>query len=339
MDQPVDKALLKKFIAGECTAAEQRVVNHFLQEPQGKLLLNTLMQEQWEAAEGFQVDDMSLQQWKGELEQRLGLPAAQNTELKIHRQKNYFLRNAAIWTGIILCFAAYGVLNFKNNKLQQEKNAAVLEQKINPYGRRSSFLLSDSTRVYLGAGSKLSYTRRFLGEQRTVHLEGEAYFEVTKNPKKPFVIYTGKVRTMVLGTSFKVTAFAGQPLSVAVTTGKVRVDRIAGDHQLQSLAVLTPGLKLTYNQGKAYTGQAAVEDTEKWKKGVLVFKAVPLQQLLTEVGRWYNVRISIRRKSLESIPVSVSLDANVPVNKLLDGLAAVTGLKYELKNKNTVAIY
>lgn len=335
MDQPVDEALLRKFIANECSADEKLAVNRFLQQPEGKSFFNLVMQQQWEEADGFEVSAESLEKWKGQLEGRLGI--YKEDETVAQPQKTHFFRNAAIWAGIVLCFGAYGLLNLKNKK-QQKMMAAVIEEKVNPYGQRSSFLLSDSTKVYLGAGSKLSYTRSFSGNKRTVHLEGEAYFEVTKNPKKPFEIYTGAVRTMVLGTSFKINAFKGKPLTVAVTTGKVRVDRILPDHQLQSLAVLTPGLKVTYDQGQAFTDQAPVNDTEKWKKGLLVFKGVPLQELLAEIGRWYNVPVSIRRKSLGNIPVSVTLDANVPINKLLDGLAVAASLKYELKNKH-VTVY
>src|SRR6202000_336004 len=94
----------------------------------------------------------------------------------------------------------------------------------NPRGQRSVVRLSDSTIVYLGPDSKINFPGRFNGKTRELNLEGEAFFQVKKDHQHPFIIHTGDVSTTVLGTSFKITAFKGEPLTVSVATGKVRVD-------------------------------------------------------------------------------------------------------------------
>ncbi|PTT01844.1 hypothetical protein DBR11_06485, partial [Pedobacter sp. HMWF019] len=331
MEQPVDRPLIRKFIAGACSDAEQLAVNRFLELPEGEALFNEVLKEQWEEAADFQPDNTLLSQWKKQLYDRIdNKQEADNTDTGVQRKINYFTRYAAIWIVAILGIGGYAAYQLKYNK-PAEQHVVELVEESNPYGQRSSFLLSDSTRVYLGAGSKLSFSKNFLRKQRIVKLVGEAYFEVTKNPKRPFVIYTGSVRTTVLGTSFKINAFQGKPLMVAVTTGKVRVDHLLNNQQSQSLAVLTPGRMLTYDQGNVLEAGISISDTEKWKNGLLVFKAAPLKELTAEIGRWYNVSIAINRKSLSEIPVSVTLDANVPINKLLDALSLVGNFKYRLK--------
>ena len=336
MDQSVDKPLIRKFIAGACSDTELLAVNHYLELSEGQALFNEVLKEQWEEAENFHLDDQVLDKWKQQLYHQIGMPYTDHTEVRAPKRMNFFMRYAAVWILAILGIGTYAALNWNREKNSQNKIAEVIEEKVNPYGRRSSFLLSDSTRVYLGAGSKLSYLRHFSGNQRMVRLSGEAYFEVTKNPAKPFVIYTGTVRTMVLGTSFKINAFQGKPLTVAVTTGKVRVDQMLANQQPKELGLLTPGHMLSYHQGKLTAGTISVTDTEKWKNGLLVFNATPLHELAAEIGRWYNVSISIKRKSLANIPLSVTLDANVSINKLLNGLSLVGNFRYKLKDGQVV---
>lgn len=336
MDQPVDKPLIRKFIAGACSDIELLAVNHYLELPEGQALFNEVLKAQWEEAEDFHLDDQVLDKWKKQLYDQIGMPHADDAELRVPKRINFFMRYAAVWIIAILGIATYAALNWNREPNPQNKIAEVIEEKVNPYGRRSSFLLSDSTRVYLGAGSKLSYARRFSGNQRMVRLSGEAYFEVTKNPAKPFVIYTGAIRTMVLGTSFKINAFEGKPLTVSVTTGKVRVDQMLANQQPKELGLLTPGHMLSYHKGKLTAGTMSVTDTEKWKNGLLVFNATPLHELVSEIGRWYNVPVTIKRKSLSNIPLSVTLDANVSINKLLDGLSMVGNFRYKLKNGQVV---
>ncbi|WP_316843895.1 FecR family protein [Pedobacter psychrodurus] len=339
MDQPVDKSLIKKFMAGECSAAEKFAVNRFLEYPEGEALFNEVLQQQWEDAANFEVGAESLNEWEKELKKTLGIKDEKKNNTAFRYIGNYLSRYAAIWIVALIAIGAYAVYSTKNKQRHEQKLMVVMDEKINPYGQRSSFLLSDSTKIYLGAGSKLSYPRTFTGGQRIVRLVGEAYFEVKRNPKKPFIIYTGKIRTMVLGTSFKINAFAGKPLSVAVATGKVRVDKLNTDHSLKSLAILAPGYQLTYNKGHAVTTPVLVYDTQIWKKGLLVFKGASLRQLTEEIGRWYNVSISIKRQSLNNIPIDVTLDANVPINKLLDGLCIIGNLRYKIVGKNKIVVY
>jgi transmembrane sensor len=336
MDQPIDKPLIRKFIAGACSETEALAVNRYLESPEGEALFNEVLKDQWEEAAGFRPDDAELSKWKRQLYHTIGMPHTDEAETTLPKRIKFFTRYAAIWIVAILGMGTYAAVRWNAEANPGPMITEVIEEKTNPYGQRSSFLLSDSTRVYLGAGSKLSFTRHFSGKQRTVRLTGEAYFEVTKNAAKPFVIYSGAVRTMVLGTSFKINAFRGKPLTVAVTTGKVRVDQMLPNQQLKALGLLTPGHMLTYHKGKATESMMSVADTEKWKTGLLVFKATPLHELTAEIGRWYNVSIIIKRKPLSDIPLSVSLDANVPINKLLDGLSSVGNFRYKLKDGKVI---
>ena len=84
--------------------------------------------------------------------------------------------------------------------------------------------LSDGSSVLLQPNSKLSYPKIFIGNQRKVYLSGEAFFEISKNPKKPFFVYANEIVTKVVGTSFRIRAYSNQPnVEVLVRTGKVKV--------------------------------------------------------------------------------------------------------------------
>lgn len=333
MGKPIYKPDLLKFLKGQSSTEESAEINQFLETAAGQNLLNELLNEHWELASGGEIDHGTLSQWKREwsLKFKASVPEPEKKKFDLTR----FFRYAAIFTAFVLGIGIYMALNKRNHTTQN--GLAELVQK-NPLGRHSSFSLADGTRVYLGPGSSMSFPSKFKGNTREVKLEGEAYFEVTKNKEKPFIIYTRNIRTQVLGTTFKITAFKDSPILVSVTTGRVKVDQVEGS-DVKELALLTPGEQVSYNRDSGpRKSNFSVENIRNWKDGQLSFDGTPLSELSRQISRWYNVSISIRSEKLKQIPITVTLDGNIPVSKFLDGLSASFGFNYTIKGHD-ITIY
>ena len=153
--------------------------------------------------------------------------------------------------------------------------------------------LPDGSKVTLAEGSRISYSRLMNGKKRNVSLTGEAFFDVAKNPEKPFYIYTQNMVIKVLGTSFRVTASAGKE-SVAVKTGKVSVYLKGQDLEQSAAKILLPKQVCTYSVPTKelitadYTSQAKIEMETDGMKGYN-FEDAPLDTIFKTLEKMYNL--------------------------------------------------
>jgi transmembrane sensor len=339
MNLKVDKALIEKYLAGTCNEEELLQVRHFLKEENSQQLFNEVWDEQWGdkiKANIRTADDEQIAVWKntflGMVSERF--PAEDKAPVPFFKKIGTW-KYAAIWIALIV-----GIGFFYVNLTKKPKETVLaFEERYNPNGTRTKIILPDSSQVYLGAGSRLRYAVRFSGNTREIDLEGEAFFEVTKNPKKPFIIHTGNVTTKVLGTSFKITAFVNKPITVLVSTGKVRVDRHLSN-QTESIAVLTPGQTVTWNEKKQekVLGTAVVSDITGWKDGLLVFNETRLSEITEILERWYNVKIEFQNKRTAHKLMRVNLTANVPVNTLMKILSVSGQFKFHIRGNHITII-
>lgn len=329
MEQETDKILIREFIAGNCTPQEQVHIKRLLLQPGGQELFERVMDEDWQT---FKNETPATDQYIQNFQQRLN---SQLDDVKpdLVIKRNHFYRYAAIWTVLILGIATYGALQL--NRTQGAASIAMLSSH-NPNGQRSKITLSDGSVVTLGAGSHLAYPEHFGNSTREISLEGEAFFEITKNPEKPFIIHTGAVQTKVLGTSFKVEAFKGEDVQVAVATGKVRVDhKTAKQGKLESIAVLFPGDVVDWNlaTGTAIKTKIATEELTGWQKGELSFTGIPLKNIVNVLERWYNVTIEIRDKEVSEYKMNIILDGTQPLKQLMEVLKVTTKTRYKIDGK------
>jgi transmembrane sensor len=329
MPKPVDQALIEKFLHGGCSAQEEEMVRLFLKKPESEMILNEILSanqtKDFALFGGENVPHIKQVQWLDTINKRIVAGTEKSPPIK----KSFNFKYAAIWTALLITTLSVYLIS----KPRQQSLAYI--ERSNPNGQRSKITLSDSSVVYLAAGSKLRYPERFLVDKREISLYGEAFFEVTKNPKKPFIIHTGTVSTQVLGTSFKIKAFDHKPLSVEVATGKVRVDEVKGN-QIQSLAILMPGQKVVYSGGKASTQDIAITDVTGFKTSQLAFRNSSLFEICETLERWYNVKISFKNQRKSSDRMTLTIDATIPVNKLLNVLAAAGKFHYNIKNNEII---
>lgn len=317
--------VLKKYIANTCTPEELAWVLSYIGQPEGRQELERLLQEEWDnfepEAAGKDVTDAWYERVSPKKRGRL-MPMLRQTWLKY----------AAVFI-IAAASGIYFMISRQANSHQNKVTAWI--EKYNPRGQRSVIILPDGTVVFLGADSRLKCPEQFDGTTRTVSLQGEAFFEVRHDPRKPFLVNTGDVQTRVLGTSFRIDAFKGRQLTVSVATGKVNVSYHTAQKAPESLAMLTPGQMVCWNPSdKTFeTGAISTEEVAALKNGQLTFNNTRLDDLALKLERWYNISIIIPDKKIQTYRLSLNIDGKVPVSHALDAIVAATGLKYSRKNK------
>lgn len=142
--------------------------------------------------------------------------------------------------------------------------------------------LSDGTRVMLNANSKLEYPASFDdAEVREVRLKGEAHFEVTKNPHRPFVVKAGEMQTQVLGTIFDVKAYRKDAPKVTLMEGKVKVSNADTEVEMH------PGQTATLQSDKIVVSRAS-SSVSDWLEGDFDMDQVTLAEAMSDIGAWYN---------------------------------------------------
>ncbi|WP_341838728.1 FecR family protein [Chitinophaga caseinilytica] len=326
MTNQVDSPHIHRYLDRLCTPMEQARVEAFLQLPEGRELLNAVLEARMaadmEESASAVVPAETRAQWKAKLAERMfgdgSAPA------KVVPMRKWF--KAAMWAAVI---GGAGWMGARMLKHAQREPAMVMASKQTANGRRAVVRLTDGSVVHLGAGSSLRYPESFSGDAREVFLDGEAFFEIAEKPGQPFMVHSGEVRTTVLGTSFRVSAFNGRQALVAVATGKVRVDHVK-DGVPQELAVLTPGEELNWEQtgGKFHVAEVKATDVEAWKGGRLVFHSKPLLEIAKELERWYGVEIAIGKESISDQKITVTLSGAAPLDKTMQLLAAGGGFSY-----------
>lgn len=167
-----------------------------------------------------------------------------------------------------------------------------------PAGQRVRLTLQDGTEVWLNAKSKLTYPGLFAGEERRVEVEGEAFFDVAKNPEKPFIVSSQGVEMKVLGTKFNVYSYPGEEaIQTSLLEGSLKVYY----PNLENKAViLKPQEKVTVRKNQMEVGSLPHSDYFLWKEGVYSFKNEPLIYILKRLELYYDVRIIVKDRSIST---------------------------------------
>jgi len=205
-------------------------------------------------------------------------------------------------------------------------------------GQRTTITLSDGSVVRLNAGSSLTFPEKFNGSNREVTLQGEAFFDVTKDPDKPFIIHTSTLETSVLGTSFNIRAYDCEThAEVTVKTGRVKVARPAGRDS--SSVVLVPDEQAYFDTATAMLEKRSVAATEflAWTSEILLLDHTPMREVMHTLEKWYNVRITLKTGALGNCPISGKYKNDRLLN-ILEGLKFAQGIDYHFTKENEITI-
>lgn len=176
----------------------------------------------------------------------------------------------------------------------QSTREVVYNTLITPRGGEYEIVLADGTKVWLNAASSLNYPTQFSGKERKVSLNGEAYFEVAKDEKHPFVVNAGNTNVTVLGTEFDVSAYNDDPSQkVVLAEGAVMVNEVNGSTDGRKTGVLLkPGFAAVIKGNYPISvNKADVEAALGWKNGLFLFDGESLGSIMRKLSRWYNVEV------------------------------------------------
>lgn len=219
-------------------------------------------------------------------------------------------------------------LNYTYVKRDSLENVSEYHTLIVPKGERQKVIFSDSSWVVLNAQSTMKYPVVFRGKERKVYVEGEAYFEVTRDEKYPFVVSVKNFDVRVLGTSFNVMSYDDEFAS-SVTLLSRKVETTSGHDTVR----LSPGEQVSITSDNRMTVQKTdINVVVSWMDGKFGFSNERLDVIMRKICRWYDVEVlyavpGIRERRFTGAPAS-----NMPLKELLEALSTTTNLQFSLQD-------
>lgn len=208
-----------------------------------------------------------------------------------------------------------------------------------PYGKRFELELSDGTIVHLNSGSTLKYPVKFIANSnRQVFLDGEAYFDVTKDKKHPFVVNADNLNIRVLGTHFNVSSYPEDKFTdVVLVEGSVGLYEKNEKFDAAKNTMLKPGFKGSFNKKDNHIDieQVVTDSYTSWMQGKLVFKNMTFRDIEKKLERHYNVSIVNQNKKLADEKFYATFK-DEPIEKILSYFNDIQGCNYTIKNNEVL---
>ena len=196
-----------------------------------------------------------------------------------------------------------------------------------PFGEKAEVTLMDGSRVWINSGSSLTYNSDYNYKKRELFLKGEAYFEVEKDTKRPFIVKTERMEIQALGTAFNVSAYSNeQEVFSVLLEGKIKVNALGQERILSE----NERLIIDKTTGTLSTETVYASDFVQWKDGNLYFENRSFEEIANTLSRVYNVDIRFASKELRSIRFSGTLGSS-SIRNALDILSLTSAMNYEMK--------
>ncbi len=283
-----------------------------------------------EKASRAEMDEVFEKVLKNEHPVLLGKIEAEEKK-RFNRIKRAFSVAASL---IIVSVFGFIILDLIKNK-PTPKNTTLLKEiiKENPSGRKTTFRLPDGSLIKLNALSKLVVSDSFGIEKREVYLEGEAFFEISKNKNKPFIVHTGNVSTFVTGTTFNINAYKEDTnIQIAVLEGNVKT--ILHNESGNDTLTLQKSDMATFNKQtkQLYKTTFNYLETMGWKDGIIYFKNIDSKQAFDYLERWYGVDIQVINGT--QIPGSFYGEfRNETLINVLNAMGRALQFEFQINNK------
>lgn len=280
----------------------------------------------YQADEGFPINEAEKAGIKSAISQRIG-------EATRTKTKFYKLRSYQIAASLLLLSAAALTIH----QLRQRKSTDQYQLVQTKAGQVKQITLQDSSVMWVNALSRVRIPSAFNGDVRRICLdEGEAFFEVKHNEKKPFIVNTPALKVQVLGTSFNVSAYKTlKHTSVSVATGKVSV---SDNHK--RLALLTPGRQLMFDNSAKTFLQATVDISESrsWITGDTYLRQVSFNELVVVMKNIYGIELKAASPAVSGYRFTLRIKRGIPVDDTLKVISTIRNTHYR-KEGQLVILY
>jgi ferric-dicitrate binding protein FerR (iron transport regulator) len=228
--------------------------------------------------------------------------------------------------------SAGSIMQYQADGIAEEH--AKHNQLIVPRGCEFSAQLPDGSIVWLNSATSLRFPVKFSHDERTVHLEGEAYFEVVPNEEMPFRVISGDKTITVLGTRFNVSAYSDDPTwHVTLVDGKVSV-RLGEEKE----RILKPSQQLLFhgNSGKDEINNVEIETYTAWTRGQIYFKLSPLEEIVKKLERWYDFTITYEEEQLRQVQFRGGINKYRPLEETLRYLEETGKVRFTIQGENVI---
>lgn len=308
---PYDK--IAKQLRKDASEAEKESVRLWLESSDENRMLYKQILKSWRLQEALAFQPKSDEAWF-KLKKELNWTESS-------KGRRVFFRKALRISAILIILLGIGLLLKPTDFLFDEKMLTLktLEE-------RKNVLLADGTRVFLNRNSELSYPEVFDKDNRQVILKGEAFFKVSRNPEKPFIITTEETQTEVLGTSFNLRAYSNESIeTLTVTTGKVAFSSLNFDKKV----VLKPKQVGSYSLESRIMRKQDLTDPNymAWMNKIFVFNNQSLQSIIQCLSNAYGKPIEIKNEHLAKEHLTTSFNA-MELDDVLTILSQTLDFKY-----------
>lgn len=237
---------------------------------------------------------------------------------------------AACFLGLLIMSAAISF--WFQNDLSEKTQIVTIQANA---GMRTHFDLPDGSIAYLNSGSQLSYPFPFDKRKRCVTLTGEAYFKVAHNAEQPFIVSVAndRMRVHVVGTEFNLQSYEGEcAVQTTLISGSVNIEMIRNGHIVSDVN-LKPSEKAVYDitSGSVSISMVNPEYDIAWKEGRLIFKDMPLPQVLKKLSYFYNVRFEVKDSVINSYCFTGTFE-NKQLSQILDYLKISSNIDYTINH-------
>jgi transmembrane sensor len=329
MKKPIPDYLLKKYLKGQCTPEEEATV------------------EEWYNSFEDETDHVSTISAvrKRRLKNRIRSRIEHN--IGEHHVKHLQLKHLVYTVSGIAAILLIAFLFF-HKQVKSPRNDGQLVTINNTTKNISMQLLTDGSHVWMMPGAQLKYNRAFAGNTRQVSLSGEAFFEVTKNPAKPFIITSGNLITKVWGTSFRVRDAKDLSYAdVTVLTGKVSVKLIHPNllHKTSSATttstdevMIYPNQQVTYSKKEQLFNEQPKADMTAlniWKKTSLGFDNRPLKEVIPVLNKAFNVNITTADEKVDAYLLNADFNG-LNFAEIMEILHKALDVTYEIHGQNVL---
>jgi transmembrane sensor len=314
----MDYQLVNKYLYGEASEAEVALVINWIEEAPENRNEFIDYKKLWAlTAQGNENED---QAWKLIVGSLFRKPRLLISYLNLVKYAAIFL--LVFGTGIAVQYLVGGT---GKDQLVYQKGTSISA----PMGQMTRLELPDGTKVMLNSGSSITYKGEFSLGERIIDLSGEAYFEVAKDQKHPFIVQTALLNFKVHGTSFNIEAYP-QENSINTTLVEGSLGVISKDDR--ELRRLVPGENLHFNKNTSgiIVDNNNVEFYTSWKDGLITFRNEKLKDIARKIERWYNVKVIISNPKLGEEAYFGTIMKNKPIDQLLEVLKLTSSLKYKI---------
>lgn len=322
MDKQYFIDLVHKYLKGTATKEEQQFLTNYYNLFQYEEDVVALLSKE-------EKDNLKLQMhnavWKN-------ISQVEQKDHKVISIRKWIVRVSAAAVLVGLCGTGLFFL-FNEKSTKQNIAGSVAGQTENRIVR-----LADGSTVILHAGGTLDYPSSFEGlSKREVYLHGQAYFDIKSDPSHPFIVHTGKIETIVLGTAFNIKANPGEvDITVTVTRGRVKVC-----DQSSTLGIIIENQQIVYNKQKSISVQNKVNAQTfiTWKEQDLLFDNVTVEEATAILEERFNVHIVFKDSLIRSNRFTTSFSKGENLEQLLKSICEFNGAVYDYDiDKATVSI-